>query len=144
MPSHATIAVAVFALTYVVIAAGEFPYLRIDRTGAALAGAVAMVVFGVLDEQQAAHSVDYHTLALLLGMMIVVANLRLSGAFARFARALLERAKSGFGMLAVTIVVSGAYSPSDRRGRDGRGRSRPSAARARHREQHRQRRDDNR
>jgi Na+/H+ antiporter NhaD/arsenite permease-like protein len=110
MPSHNTIAVAVFALTYVVLGAGEIPYLRIDRTGAALAGAVAMVVFGVLDERQAAQAVDYHTLALLLGMMIVVANLRLSGAFARFARAMLERAQSGYGMLAMTVAVSGVLA----------------------------------
>jgi Na+/H+ antiporter NhaD/arsenite permease-like protein len=110
MPSHDTIAVAVFALTYLVLGAGEIPYLRIDRTGAALAGAVAMVVFGVIDERQAAQSVDYDTLALLLGMMIVVANLRLSGAFARFARAILERAQPGYGMLAMTVVVAGVLA----------------------------------
>ena len=67
-----------------------------------------MVVFGVLDERQAAQAVDYHTLALLLGMMIVVANLRLSGAFARFARAMLERAQSGYGMLAMTVASVGS------------------------------------
>jgi Na+/H+ antiporter NhaD/arsenite permease-like protein len=110
MPSHDAIAVATFTLTYVVLGVGEIPYLRIDRTGAALAGAVAMVVFGVLDERQAAQSVDYHTLALLLGMMIVVANLRLSGAFARFARAILERAQSGYGMLAMTVGVAGVLA----------------------------------
>jgi Na+/H+ antiporter NhaD/arsenite permease-like protein len=110
MFSHDTVAVAIFALTYLVLGMGEIPFLRIDRTGAALAGAVAMVVFGVLDERQAARSVDYHTLALLLGMMIVVANLRLSGAFARVARAILERAQSGYGLLAMTVVVSGGLA----------------------------------
>ena len=40
-------------------------------------------------------------------MMIVVANLRLSGAFAFFARAMLSRAQSGFGMLAMTVAASG-------------------------------------
>ena len=52
-------------------------------------------------------AIDFHTIALLLGMMIVVANLRLSGAFAYFARALLGRARSGFGMLAMTVAASG-------------------------------------
>jgi len=44
---------------------------------------------------------------LLLGMMIVVANLRLSGAFAFVAHALLGRARSCFGMLAMTVAASG-------------------------------------
>jgi Na+/H+ antiporter NhaD/arsenite permease-like protein len=97
----------IFALTYLVIAIGKLPFLRIDRTGAALTGAVAMIVSGTLGESEAARAIDVHTLALLLGMMIVVANLRLSGAFALFARALLDRARTGYGLLAITIAASG-------------------------------------
>jgi Na+/H+ antiporter NhaD/arsenite permease-like protein len=97
----------IFALTYLVIAIGKLPFLRIDRTGAALAGAVAMIVSGTLGESAAARAIDFHTLALLLGMMIVVANLRLSGAFALFARAMLDRARTGYGLLAITIAASG-------------------------------------
>ncbi len=97
----------IFALTYAVIALGEIPWVRIDRTGAALAGAVAMVVSGALSESAAERAIDFHTIALLLGMMIVVANLRLSGAFAFFTRAMLSRARSGFGMLAMTVAASG-------------------------------------
>ncbi|HEY9156959.1 SLC13 family permease [Candidatus Binatus sp.] len=106
LPSH-TPALAIFALTYAVIALGEIPWLRIDRTGAALAGAVAMVVSGALSGAAAERAIDFHTIALLLGMMIVVANLRLSGAFAFFARGLLSRARSGFGMLAMTVAAAG-------------------------------------
>jgi Na+/H+ antiporter NhaD/arsenite permease-like protein len=97
----------IFALTYAVIALGEIPWLRIDRTGAALAGAVAMIVSGALNEAAAVRAIDFHTIALLLGMMIVVANLRLSGAFAYVAQAFLGRARSGFGMLAMTVAASG-------------------------------------
>jgi Na+/H+ antiporter NhaD/arsenite permease-like protein len=106
MPAH-LLTLIIFALTYAVIALGEIPWARIDRTGAALAGAVAMVVSGALSESAAEHAIDFHTIALLLGMMIVVANLRLSGAFAFFARAMLSRAQSGFGMLAMTVAASG-------------------------------------
>ncbi|MGA7869942.1 MAG: anion transporter [Candidatus Binatus sp.] len=106
LPGH-LLTLLIFALTYAVIALGEIPWLRIDRTGAALAGAVAMVVTGALSEAAAEHAIDFHTIALLLGMMIVVANLRLSGAFGFFARALLSRARSGFGMLAMTVAASG-------------------------------------
>ena len=42
MDSDGAIALAIFALTYFVIAAGKGPFLHIDRTGAALADAVAM------------------------------------------------------------------------------------------------------
>jgi Na+/H+ antiporter NhaD/arsenite permease-like protein len=107
MPHSDVLTLVIFALTYVVIALGEIPWTRIDRTGAALAGAVAMVVSGALSEAAAEHAIDFHTIALLLGMMIVVANLRLSGAFAFFARALLARAQSGFGMLAMTVAAAG-------------------------------------
>jgi Na+/H+ antiporter NhaD/arsenite permease-like protein len=106
LPGH-LLTLIIFALTYVVIALGEIPWFRIDRTGAALAGAVAMIVSGSLGEAAAVRAIDFHTIALLLGMMIVVANLRLSGAFAYFARALLGRARSGFGMLAMTVAASG-------------------------------------
>ncbi len=106
MPGHA-LTLVIFVLTYAVIALGEIPWTRIDRTGAALAGAVAMVVSGALTEAEAERAIDFHTITLLLGMMIVVANLRLSGTFAIFARALLNRARSGYGMLAMTVAASG-------------------------------------
>jgi Na+/H+ antiporter NhaD/arsenite permease-like protein len=106
LPGH-LLTLVIFVLTYAVIALGEIPWTRIDRTGAALAGAVAMVVSGALSETAAERAIDFHTIALLLGMMIVVANLRLSGAFAFFARALLSRARSGFGMLAMTVAAAG-------------------------------------
>ncbi len=105
--NHTAIALAIFSLTYAVIAAGELPRLRLDRAGAALAGAVAMLVTGALSETAAWKAVDYRTLSLLLGMMIVVANLRLSGAFAAFARTLLLKARSGPGLLAMTVAASG-------------------------------------
>src|SRR5690242_10839900 len=79
---HLLVPLAIFAFTYFVIAVGNFPGLQLDRTGAALAGAVLMVITGSLGEAQALAAIDFHTLLLLLGMMIIVANLRISGAFA--------------------------------------------------------------
>jgi Na+/H+ antiporter NhaD/arsenite permease-like protein len=43
-------------------------------------------------------------------MMIIVANLRISGAFALVARWLLERAHSGFGLLAMTVLAAGVLA----------------------------------
>src|SRR5580698_2877392 len=105
--THTAVALIIFALAYTVIAIGKFPWLRLDRAGAAFAGAVAMVISGAITENAARDAIDYRTLALLLGMMIVVANLRLSGAFTAFARALLLNARSGYGLLAMTVASAG-------------------------------------
>ena len=101
---------AIFAFTYFVFAVGNFPGLKLDRTGAALAGALLMVVTGSLSESQALAAIDFHTILLLLGMMIIVANLRVSGAFALVARWLLKRAHSGYGLLAMTVLASGVLA----------------------------------
>ncbi len=73
--------ILIFIATYVVVAIGRVPGLRLDRAGAALIGAALMVATGALAPAEAYRAVDLDTLALLLGMMIVVANLRLAGFF---------------------------------------------------------------
>src|SRR4029079_2708414 len=67
--------------TYAFVAVGKIPLYRIDRAGAALVGASLMVGLGVLTPAEAYQAVDFNTITLLLGMMIVVANLRVSGFF---------------------------------------------------------------
>jgi di/tricarboxylate transporter len=74
-------AVLIFAGTYLVIAIGKLPYYRLDRAGAALLGASLMAGLGVVSLDDAYRAIDFDTITLLLGMMIVVANLRLSGFF---------------------------------------------------------------
>src|SRR5690348_6243267 len=75
------VTVLIFAATYVVVALGRLPGFRIDRAGAALLGAALMVAVGAVSLDQATRAVDLDTITLLLGMMIVVANLRLAGFF---------------------------------------------------------------
>src|SRR5207248_6584045 len=74
----------IFLATYAVVALGKIPVYRIDRAGAALLGGSLMVATGVLSLDEAYRAVDFNTVALLLRMMIVVANLRLSGFFSFF------------------------------------------------------------
>ena len=52
-----------------------------DRTGAAIIGASLMLAANVLTVEEAYAAINYDTIMLLFGMMIVVANLRLSGFF---------------------------------------------------------------
>jgi Na+/H+ antiporter NhaD/arsenite permease-like protein len=110
MELRLAVPLAIFAFTYLVFAIGNFPGLKLDRTGAAMAGALLMVVTGSLSEAEAVAAIDLHTLLLLLGMMIIVANLRVSGAFALVARWLLERAHAGYGLLAMTVLASGVLA----------------------------------
>jgi Na+/H+ antiporter NhaD/arsenite permease-like protein len=79
-----TVAVAwlIFIATYAVVAVGKLPVYRIDRAGAALLGAALMVATGVLSLEEAYRAIDFDTIVLLLGMMIVVANLRFPASLA--------------------------------------------------------------
>ena len=72
---------AIFVLTYAGVALGRIPGFRLDRAGIALTGAAFMMAVGALTPDEAYKSIDLDTIALLLGMMIVVGHLRLSGVF---------------------------------------------------------------
>jgi Zincin-like metallopeptidase len=74
-------AIVIFVATYLVIAIGKLPGYQLDRAGAALVGASFMVGAGVVSLDQAYRAIDFDAITLLLRMMIVVANLRLSGFF---------------------------------------------------------------
>lgn len=99
-----------FALTYLGLAVGRLPGLRTDRSGVALVGAAGVLGCGLLSFEEAVKAVDFATLALLLGMMIVVAFLRRAGFFARLAGVALGRVKSPKALLAVTMLMSGGLS----------------------------------
>lgn len=109
--SAGTLAAAVvFAASYLALALGRIPFLAIDRAGVALVGACLMVVAGALPLEDAYKAVDLDTLTLLLGIMIVVANLRLSGFFAIATAWVMRRAHQPLVLLAAVTVVSGVFS----------------------------------
>jgi Na+/H+ antiporter NhaD/arsenite permease-like protein len=102
----------IFALTYLGLAFGKVPGLRMDRAGIALVGATLMLVTGclTLDAAVRPDSIDYKTLAILFGMMVVIAFLRLSGFFLQLSEWALRRMKTPLGLLGVTIGLSGLLS----------------------------------
>jgi MFS family permease len=87
-------AVVIFLATYLVVAIGKLPGYQLDRAGAALVGASLMVGVGVVSLDQAYRAIDFDAITLLLGMMIVVANLRLSGFFRLVSNFVVARAPS--------------------------------------------------
>ena len=89
---------------------GRVPGLRIDRTGAAIIGASLMVATGALSIDEAFQSINYETIILLFGMMLVVANLRLSGFFAAVSRGVISRTHRPLTLLCAIVFVSGVFS----------------------------------
>ena len=100
----------IFGLTYLALAVGKVPGLRTDRAGIALVGAAVMLACGVLSMGDAARAVDYETIVLLFGMMVVVAYLRMAGFFALATEQVAARYSGPLSLLAVTIAISGAFS----------------------------------
>src|SRR5690348_708772 len=80
----------IFAASYLVFALGKFPGLKIDRPGAAIVGAVAMVAFGIVPVRGALRTIDFPTIVLLFSMMLIVGSLHLAGFFEWTARAVLH------------------------------------------------------
>ncbi len=103
-------AIAIFAMTYLVVAIGRLPGFRLDRAGAALVGASLMVAVGALPLEEAPKAIDFDTIILLLGVMIVVANLRLSGFFGLVNGWVVTRARFPIVLLTAVVVVSGTLS----------------------------------
>ncbi len=103
-------AVAVFVGSYLALAIGRIPGLRIDRAGIALVGASLMVASGALTLDEAYKAIDLDTITLLLGMMIIVASLRLSGFFSLATTWVMDRAKGPLILLAAVVATSGIFS----------------------------------
>jgi Na+/H+ antiporter NhaD/arsenite permease-like protein len=103
-------AAVIFAASYVALAIGRIPGLAIDRAGVALVGASLMVASGALPLDRAYEAVDLDTLTLLLGMMILVANLRLSGFFAVAGSWVMRRAHRPLALLAAVTAIAGVFS----------------------------------
>ncbi|MBR6343593.1 MAG: ArsB/NhaD family transporter [Selenomonadaceae bacterium] len=70
------LAASIFVLMYAVIVSE-----KIHRTVAAMLGAVSMVLLGILSQETALHHVDFNTLGLLVGMMLLVGVTSHTGLF---------------------------------------------------------------
>src|SRR5262245_5647828 len=81
----------IFSGSYFVFALGKFPWMKIDRPGAAIIGAVLMVAFRIVGADQALGAIDFPTIVLLFSMMVLVANLRLGGFFEHIAEWIIAR-----------------------------------------------------
>lgn len=105
-----TIALIIFIISYIGIIFTRLPGLNIDRPSAAFFGAVSMVAFGVLTFDEAIQAIDFNTIILLLGMMIMVAVLEIDGFFALIAERTITFSKTRNQFLLIVIFVTGISS----------------------------------
>ena len=89
---------------------GRLPGFRMDRTGAAIIGASLMVGVNALSLSEAQQAINFDTIILLFGMMIVVANLQLSGFFSLVAERVVEHAHRPLVLLIAIVAVAGFFS----------------------------------
>ncbi len=102
--------VALFVITYVGMALGRFPGLRIDRTGIALVAAILLLAVGALESGQVAEAIDFPTLFILFGLMVLSAQYAASGFYDWCALRVAQAARSPARLLAVTVAVGGGLS----------------------------------
>lgn len=102
--------VAVFVLTYLGMALGRFPGLRIDRTGIAVIAAIALYGIGAVPTARLVGAIDFPTLIILLGLMILSAQFAASGFYDWCSLRIAGTAKSPVALLAITVMVGGGLS----------------------------------
>jgi Na+/H+ antiporter NhaD/arsenite permease-like protein len=106
----ATTILIIFLIVYLGMILGGLPFLRLDRTGVALLGAIALISINALSLEQAVASVHLPTMALLFAFMVVSAQMRLGGFYDWVTHKLAGLALSPASLLGVLIVVSATLS----------------------------------
>jgi Na+/H+ antiporter NhaD/arsenite permease-like protein len=102
------VSTCILAITYGVIMTE-----KVNRAIIALVGASVMVIIGVMDQQEALRGVDWNTIGLLTGMMILVSISRRSGMFEYLAVWSAQAAKANpagiLFLLQITTAVLSAF-----------------------------------
>ena len=83
---------------------------KLDRPSGALLGAVLMVLTGVLTLDEAYRTIDFNTILLLLGMMFIVAYLKIANCFKYLSYLLITHARNSFLLLCFVSFSSGILS----------------------------------
>ncbi len=101
---------AIFAVVYLGMFLGGLPRLKLDRSGVALLGAIAVIALTGMDVEDAARAVDLPTIVLLFAFMVVSAQMRLGGFYAEVARRVGARPLAPAALLAALIALTAALS----------------------------------
>ena len=100
------VATTIFVIAYAVIIID-----RLNRAIAALLGAAFVIGFGVLSQEQAINGIDFNTLGLLTGMMVLVGITQKCGVFQYLAIKAAKAAKGDpWGILVMLSIVTAVLS----------------------------------
>ncbi|MEM3444533.1 MAG: SLC13 family permease [Thermoplasmata archaeon] len=102
--------IGIFLITYVFLSLRRVSRVRIERPAIALFGGLAMVFAGAISAEEAMKAIDLNTIALLLGMMLIVSALEISGFFNWAAVRVAGFANTQFQLLSFIVVLTALLS----------------------------------
>ena len=97
----------VFATVYLGMALGRWPGLKVDRTGIALLGAIVLYGSGAIDGAAALAAIDFPTLVVLFGLMILSAQFAACGFYDWCSARIASAAMPPAALLAGTVAAGG-------------------------------------
>jgi Na+/H+ antiporter NhaD/arsenite permease-like protein len=105
-----TATLVIFILTYIGIAAGGFWGIRLDRAGITLLGGIAMLAFGCTTLQRAVKDVNFESILLLFGLMVISSQLQRAGFYHKVAQIISKFMSKPALFLLILMVSSGILS----------------------------------
>lgn len=110
MTNQALLAIGIFLVTYALIISE-----KVNRTIVAMIGGILMVLFGVISQEQGIEHIDFNTLGLLIGMMILVTITAQTGIFKYMAILAAKKAKGDplKVLIYLSLITAGASSLLD-------------------------------
>ena len=107
---HTAPILVIFVATYLGIAMGHVPGLKVNRVGIVLLGAIAMMIFGGVSTDAAISYINWPTVELLFGFFVISAQLRLSGFYDLVATGIASRLGHPARFLLVLMVATAGLS----------------------------------
>jgi len=104
------VACVVISFSYIGLALGRFPGLRMNRAAIALVGSAILIALGVTPLKEAWQAIDATTIIFLLSMMIINASLAYSGLFQIVLVNIVRTTHSPLGLLVLLTFGSGILS----------------------------------
>ena len=96
----------IFLITYVLIVSE-----KIHRTVVALAGALLVIMLGIIPQQEAFHAIDFNVIFLLVGMMVIASIMSETGIFQWIAVQSVRAGRGNpFAILLILAVVTAVTS----------------------------------
>jgi Na+/H+ antiporter NhaD/arsenite permease-like protein len=100
----------VFAVVYLGMMLGTLPGLKMDRASIALGGAIALLALGEVTQSEALSSIDFGTIGMLFGLMLISIQLELAGVYGVLSASVTRVRASPAVLLALVVALVGLLS----------------------------------